>query len=224
MLEDSSISGVSKNENQFMPKAALSHDGEQSLPPGGRLRYWSGSLEPGQADGWLSELRGKLDWAQRSITLFGRLVLQPRLVAFHGDCGLCYRYSGSTLRAQGWSGPLEQIRDHLDKLLDRRFNSVLCNWYRDGNDCMGWHADNEPELGPCPLIASVSFGQSRRFLLKPRQGDQRIELMLEHGSILVMDGDLQRHWLHQLPRMRKVDADRINLTFRTILPRRACAR
>jgi alkylated DNA repair dioxygenase AlkB len=190
----------------------------QRLPPAGRLDYAPGFVGAARADALLQSLGENLDWAQRPIMIFGRSVLQPRLTAFHGDDGVGYRYSGKTLAAQPWTVELEGLRQLLFDQLAVKFNCVLCNLYRDGKDSMGWHADNEPELGAAPVIASISLGAERRFQLKSRSDSTlRRELLLEHGSLLVMAGDLQQHWLHQLPKTARVDQPRINLTFRAIV-------
>lgn len=173
-------------------------------------------VDSAQGAQWFDALSQELDWAQRSITLFGKRHLQPRLVAWHGDPGVCYRYSGQTLTAAGWTHTLEAIRLRCESLLGARFNSVLCNLYRDGNDAMGWHADNESELGDNPVIASVSLGCPRRFDLRHRDSGETHRVPLPTGSLLVMAGTTQKHWVHQIPRSKKIDAPRINLTFRYI--------
>jgi alkylated DNA repair dioxygenase AlkB len=157
-----------------------------------------------------------LDWQQRPIRLFGREVMQPRLTCFYGEPGVRYRYSGKTLEAHRFTDELRDLAERLGECIGTGFNSVLCNLYRDGRDSMGWHADDETELGKDPVIASVSLGQARRFRLKPRSGGGSRALMLEHGSLLVMSGDLQHHWLHELPKSRQALGPRINLTFRRI--------
>ncbi len=189
---------------------------EFRLAPDGFVRYLSTLFDESSASKLFLELRAGLDWQQRSIMMFGRPVVQPRLVAFHGDLGLGYRYSGATLKAPGWTTPLLTIQDRLASILGVKFNSVLCNLYRNGDDAVGWHADSERDLGDRPLIASVSFGAQRRFMLKSRDNGDRLEFRPEHGSLLVMGGDLQKHWLHQVPRTRKEVGERINLTFRTV--------
>lgn len=188
------------------------------LAPGGTMRYWETFLASVQADRLMAGLNDEADWAQRSIVMFGRSVLQPRLTAFHGDPGLSYRYSGKSLTATGWTPLLAKLREQLASRLELDFNCVLCNLYRDGQDSMGWHADDEPELGRQPSIASISLGAGRKFQIKPRAPEhgQLSSLILAHGSLLVMAGDMQRHWLHQLPKSRKVSGPRINLTFRQI--------
>jgi alkylated DNA repair dioxygenase AlkB len=169
-----------------------------------------------EAEKWMTALTTELDWAQRSITIFGKRHLQPRLVAWHGDAGVRYRYSGQTLSAEGWSDALRIIRERCETETGHRFNSVLCNLYRDGNDAMGWHADNEPELGSHPVIASVSLGCARRFDLRHKKSGETHRIPLPAGSLLVMAGSTQQHWVHQVPRTKKVGEARINLTFRHI--------
>ncbi len=189
------------------------------LDPDGHLVQVEDFLSAASSDRLLRDMRRSLDWEQRPIRLFGRQILQPRLTAFHGDADVAYRYSGQTLEACPWTAALAEIRDRLQGLVGVRFNSVLCNLYRDGGDSMGWHADNEPELGLNPTIASVSLGNARRFLLKSRRGDERLEFQLGHGSLLVMAGDCQHHWVHQVPKTARAVGTRINLTFRTVFPR-----
>lgn len=186
------------------------------LPPAGLARYWPGWIGTQQADRLFDLWSRSLDWQQRPIRLFGREVMQPRLTCFYGEEGVRYRYSGKTLAAEPWPDELEALSLRLGPLLGESFNSVLCNLYRDGRDSMGWHADNEPELGVDPVIASVSLGEARRFRLKPRGGGASRSIVLQHGSLLVMSGDLQHHWLHELPKSRQVLGPRINLTFRRV--------
>lgn len=190
---------------------------DQRFAPGGRVRYLSDWIAPDAADALLAELRESVVWEARTIRLFGREVMQPRLVAFQGDPGVVYRYSGSRWQAGAWHPAIAELRKRLDRELRAAFNSVLLNLYRDGNDSMGWHSDNETELGGGPLIASVSLGAPRRFVLR-RRDDHRVrrEVTPAHGSVLVMSGDLQRHWQHQVPRTRRTVGARINLTFRRI--------
>jgi alkylated DNA repair dioxygenase AlkB len=165
----------------------------------------------------LADLGAAIAWREESITMFGRRVTVPRLCAWYGDVGVAYRYSHSTHRADGWLSELEVVRDQLLERLGIRFNFVLANLYRTGQDAMGWHADDEPELGARPCIASLSFGAPRRFRLRARDGRaRRVDLMLEHGSLLLMWGRSQRDWQHALPRMRAASGPRINLTYRCV--------
>lgn len=135
-----------------------------------------------------------------------------------GDSGACYRYSGVRHEPVPWPEVLQPLRDRLIRETGIRFNSVLANLYRNGHDCMGWHSDDEPELGKQPVIASLSLGATRRFVFKHRREPARkLALELPHGSLLVMHGDTQATWRHALPRTRKPVGPRINLTFRRIL-------
>lgn len=188
------------------------------LAPAGRVAYWSCAGPGLHFDDVFERIHAELDWRQLSVRMFGRSIAQPRLTDFRAEPGVRYRYSGLTLDARPWTESLAGMRQLVERRTGHRFNSVLCNLYRDGRDYMGWHADNEPELGPDPVIASLSFGACRRFTLKPRSGQQgKVEFELASGSLLVMSGDLQRHWLHQLPRALRVRDPRINLTFRNIV-------
>ncbi len=187
--------------------------------PAGRVDYWRSVAEFEQSPGLMGSLERELDWRQLPVRLFGKSIPQPRLTAFYADPGISYRYSGLTLHGQAWTPDLALIRALVERYSGFAFNSVLCNLYRDGDDYMGWHADDEPELGLQPAIASVSFGAARRFVFKPKSGaKERREFLLAAGSLLVMSGDLQEHWLHQLPKARKIEEARINLTLRQIKP------
>lgn len=159
-----------------------------------------------------------IQWHQDTIKLYGKQHLVPRLTAWYGDEGAVYAYSGLTLHPHPWNKPLLHLREQLKPLCDHSFNSVLLNCYRSGQDHMGWHRDNQPMLGTNPTIASVSFGATRRFLLR-RYDDphQKFELTLSDGSVLVMSGTLQHHWQHRVPKETKVLESRVNLTFRHIL-------
>lgn len=165
-------------------------------------------------------LLAEVPFAQRAIRVFGREVLQPRLVAWVGAPEAVYRYSGTTHAPEPFGPHLRALRDRVARDAGESFNSVLCNLYRDGKDAMGMHSDREPELGPAPVIASLSLGASRRFLLRHRKGRGRrqVDLVLEDGSLLVMRGTIQQHYRHGIPREPGVREPRINLTFRTIFP------
>ncbi|UNK48899.1 alpha-ketoglutarate-dependent dioxygenase AlkB [Lysobacter sp. S4-A87] len=178
-------------------------------------RHW---LDPGQADALLAALREEVAWEVHRIRLFGREVDSPRLSCWIGDPGTGYRYSGVRFEPRPWPAALRPVRERLCAEMGLDFNSVLANLYRDGHDAMGWHSDAEPELGPAPVIASVSLGAARRFSLKSRaQPPQRLTLELPHGSLLVMSGPTQRNYRHALPRTARPVGARINLTFRQIL-------
>lgn len=150
--------------------------------------------------------------------MYGREVAVPRLIAWYGDPGADYRYSGVNHAPEPWSRTLGELRDWLNESCGHHFNSVLANLYRTGGDAMGWHADNEPELGPQPVIASLSLGATRRMRFRRvDRSQQSFHLDLTHGSLLVMQGETQQHWQHAITRTKRVVAPRINLTFRQII-------
>ncbi len=146
---------------------------------------------------------------------------EPRLTAWYADPGVRYGYSGQALEPAAWPASLDTLRRELRARLGCDFNAVLCNAYRDGQDAMGWHADDEPELGPEPVIASLSLGATRRFRIRPRRGGESVGLELESGSLLLMDGRSQADYCHALVRTRRPVRPRINLTFRQVMVRSA---
>ncbi|MEM7203068.1 MAG: alpha-ketoglutarate-dependent dioxygenase AlkB [Planctomycetota bacterium] len=163
-------------------------------------------------------LRAELRWETKVVRLFGRELPSPRLTAFCGDPGATYRYSGLTLKPAPWTAGLAEVRDTLHAQMGARFNCVLANLYRDGGDSMGWHSDDERELGAAPVIASLSFGAVRRFLLRHRQDPaRRAALDLAPGSLLWMAGATQRWYRHSVPKTRRPVGPRVNLTFRRIV-------
>lgn len=157
-------------------------------------------------------------WQQDTISLYGKTHLVPRISAWYGDAQAYYSYSGIDLKPHAWTKKLLQLNQALGRLCLREFNSVLLNWYRSGKDYMSWHADDEWQLGKNPLIASVSFGASRRFLLRQNSNHaNKLELILTHGSVLVMAGQLQHYWQHSIPKQANCTMSRVNLTFRNVL-------
>jgi alkylated DNA repair dioxygenase AlkB len=194
----------------------------ESLPlPDGELTLFR-RPDLGTAPGSLfSSLRASLAWRQETIVLFGKQMLQPRLLAWYGDPQAIYRYSGRRHDPLPWTAELSELRRRIEALTGARFNSVLANLYRDHRDSMGLHADDEPELGERPVIASLSLGEERVFRLKHRQRkDLRpVRLALTDGSLLVMAGATQRHWKHEVPKQSRPCGPRINLTFRWVGPR-----
>ena len=158
-----------------------------------------------------------INWKQDYIKFFGKTHPLPRLTSWYGDPGATYAYSGIKSDPNPWNKGLIYLRDELECALDAEFNSVLLNWYRDGNDSLSWHADDEPELGPEPIIASVSFGEAREFLFRRRDASRTaVSLTLEHGSLVVMRGKTQENWVHSIPKRKSVKKSRFNLTFRRI--------
>lgn len=185
--------------------------------PGAGLEFDPSWLSRQEADQLLAALLDAVPWETHRIRLFGREVDSPRLSCWIGDPEARYRYSGTLFAPRPWPACLLAVRARLSRQLDVAFNSVLANRYRSGRDAMGWHSDNEPELGAQPVIASLSLGASRRFRLKGRGPDAPgLELDLPHGSLLVMRGDTQRHYRHALPRTARPVEERVNLTFRRI--------
>ena len=194
---------------------------ETVLGDGARLWLWR--LPEGHLpEALMDRLMASLEWEQPEIRLFGRWQRIPRLQYWCADEGVSYRYSARTLPAAPWTQELSCLRQMTEQLTGLSFNSVLVNLYRDGQDAMGWHADDEAELGPEPWIASWSFGASRDFCLR-RKGESRIRhrMTLEHSSLLLMSPAVQHHWQHALPRRQRVRQARLNLTFRRVLPQAA---
>ena len=170
-------------------------------------------------DDLFRQLRQELPWEQHNVLIQGREIAQPRLSSWHGEVMHKYSSLAHMLVPQPWSDALNSLRARIEAITGSRFNSMLANLYRDGNDAIGWHADNEPELGPQPVIASLSLGASRRFDMRHRDAPGKVErIMLEHGSLLVMGGQTQSRWQHSIARTAAPTAERINLTFRLTLP------
>ncbi len=193
-------------------------NGNEGALPGAELRFAPDWLATAEANALLVSLREGIHWETHRIRLFGREVDSPRLSCWIGGEDAAYTYSGARFQPHPWPAALLSVRQRLTDELDCVFNSVLANRYRDGRDYMGWHSDNESALGPQPLIASLSLGATRRFVLKHRhESSRKLELELPHGSLLVMGGDTQRNYKHALPRTAKPVGERINLTFRRIV-------
>jgi len=187
--------------------------------PGADLAFDAHWLSPHEADALHAALQGGVAWEVHHLRIFGRNVAAPRLSCWIGDAAAVYAYSGTRFAPRPWPAALAQVRERLADALGEPFNSVLANLYRDGRDAMGWHSDDEPELGPAPVIASLSLGATRRFAFKSRGAPaHRLTLELNHGSLLVMRGATQRRYAHALPRTAKPIGPRINLTFRHIVP------
>ena len=181
----------------------------------GVVQFWPSWLPPGEAAQLFETLRRDLDWQQRTLRMFGKDIPEPRLTQWMGEAG--YRYSGRSHPASPWHPALAAIRDRLCAELATPLNGVLANLYRDQSDAMGWHADNERELGSTPCIASLSLGETRRFVLR-HAVHGRLQYELGTGSLIVMSGDLQNQWRHSVPRERLPLGPRINLSFRQVEP------
>lgn len=185
--------------------------------PDADVRLWHSAWIPAEADSLFHELLASIDWQQEEVVIFGQRRLVPRLVAWHGDPGTAYTYSGTAHEPLPWTPALAVIKARVESLTCHTFNSVLLNRYRGGRDGMGWHSDDEPELGREPVIASVSFGARRRFHLKHRRlRAARQELLLGHGDLLLMTGPTQHHYVHAVPKTAREVGERVNLTFRLV--------
>jgi alkylated DNA repair dioxygenase AlkB len=169
-----------------------------------------------KADEFLQAFIDKIKWNQESMNMYGKQVLFPRLTSWYGENDKPYSFSGITLQPHPWSTELLEIKQAIEPLCKVSFNSVLLNRYRDGNDSISWHTDAEKELGKNPVIASVNFGAERVFQLRHMETNERIDILLKHGSLLIMQGELQHFWQHQVPKTKKVNSERVNLTFRVI--------
>jgi alkylated DNA repair dioxygenase AlkB len=190
------------------PRVVIDYDGLVTYDP-----YF---LDPWVGDELFSTLRSEISWTQEHLRMYGREIAFPRLTAWYGDRGATYSYSGVSNEPSPWIRSLQIVRDRLTAALGVKFNSVLLNLYRSGQDSLSWHSDDEPELGPEPVIASVSLGATRRFSLKHMATGKTITVPLQHGSLLVMSGSTQNCWKHQVPKEGNAAGERINLTFRVI--------
>jgi alkylated DNA repair dioxygenase AlkB len=182
---------------------------------GGTLLYIHDFYARADADALFACLHGETPWRQER----SRMGPFPRLTSWYADPGLTYTYSGVTHEALPWTETLTSIRQRVEEAAATLFNSVLLNFYRDGNDSIGYHSDNEPELGVNPVIASVSLGGIRQFVLKHPESGDKLTYDLAHGSLLVMGGTSQHHWVHGVPKTKAAVEPRINLTFRNIVNR-----
>jgi alkylated DNA repair dioxygenase AlkB len=184
--------------------------------PDGNISYQPDFLSADLADHYFALLHDTLAWQQDHILMFGKRLKLPRLQAWYGDADAAYRYSGMTMQPSPWTSALQELRGRCEDVCNVRFNAVLANLYRDGQDSMGWHADDEPELGAEPTIASLTLGEARRFELRHKINKQKLRLSLTHGSVLIMAGTTQQHWQHAIPKSPQTTGIRINLTFRAI--------
>ena len=189
----------------------------QLLPTDGSALYYSGFIEDWQRVAMFERIMHETPWEQRKIMLFGKPVAQPRLACWYGD--LAYSYSGIILEPREMTATLLDIKQRCQDLTGSIFNSVLVNLYRHGQDSMGLHADDEPELGNEPVIASVSLGAGRNFRLRHRATKEKVQIELESGSLLIMSGLSQQCWMHDIPKTKKIVEPRINLTFRFVYPK-----
>lgn len=185
--------------------------------PDAEIIYFPAFLSREEADSLFLELLQNIPWQQDEISVYGKKHLQPRLTALYGNEGKPYSYSNIKMQPHFWTLPLQKIKSLVENICETNFTTVLLNYYRDGKDGNGWHADNEKELGINPIIASLSLGAERNFQLKHNlDSSQKKNIILENGSLLLMKGTTQHFWKHQVPKTAKTIGSRINLTFRVI--------
>lgn len=184
--------------------------------PDSDISYFPDLFSKEKADELFAKLQAEIPWQQDKITVFGKTHPQPRLTALFGNEGKPYGYSGIMMQPHRWNTLLTHIKEAVEQAAEIHFTTVLLNYYRDGKDSNGWHADNEKELGRNPVIASVSLGAERFFHLRHNNKKLTQKILLEHGSLLLMQGETQHCWKHQIPKTAKPIGPRINLTFRVI--------
>ena len=186
--------------------------------PDAVFKFYPNFFNKEEADMLFDKLMNEIPWQQDDITIFGKKIAQPRLTCLFGNEGKPYSYSGLTMHPHAWNPTMMFIKEKVDKISGQNFTTVLANLYRNEKDSNGWHSDNEKELGRNPIIASVSFGEERKFQLKHiSDNNVKLSLNLNHGSLLVMKEGSQIHYKHQIPKAAQPKNARINLTFRTIL-------
>jgi alkylated DNA repair dioxygenase AlkB len=187
------------------------------LPQDGTVNYYGKLLNQNEADFYLNKLLETIEWRNDEAIIFGKKIITKRKVAWYGEKPFEYTYSNITKYALSWTQELLELKTLIEKETGETFNSCLLNLYHNGEEGMAWHSDGETDLKKDGAIGSLSFGAERKFSFKHKQTDEKVELILEHGSLLVMKGTTQTHWLHRLPPTKKVFRPRVNLTFRTII-------
>jgi alkylated DNA repair dioxygenase AlkB len=188
------------------------------LPYDGIVNYYGKVMNTAEADSYLQTLLQTIEWKHDEARIFGRHIITKRKVAWYGDMDFDYAYSGTTRTALAWTPELLTLKTLTEQLTGEHYNSCLLNLYHTGDEGMAWHSDDEKMLGKDSTIASLSFGAERKFSLKYRANkEESRSLLLENGSLLVMRGTTQSHWLHSLPKSKRVTTPRVNLTFRTMV-------
>jgi alkylated DNA repair dioxygenase AlkB len=191
------------------------------LPLDGQLFYTPNCFLKTQSDFYFNQLLNEIPWQHDEVMMFGKKIITKRMTAWYGDEGCSYVYSNIKRNPLTWTNTLSEIKNLIEKKANTQFNSCLLNLYHDGSESMAYHSDDEPMLEQNGAIASVSFGAERRFLFRHNRHKENqvpvVELMLNHGSLLLMQGEIQNNWKHALPASAKIKSPRINLTFRTIV-------
>ena len=180
----------------------------------GQAHYFGIILNAEQKHNYFNELLNKIEWTNEKLVMFGKEITTKRKVAFYGDSLMSYTYSNKTKQALTWTPLLLQIKQLATSYTGSNYNACLLNLYHDGDEGMGWHSDDEKEIIPNSSIASLSFGAERKFAIKHKATNQTHSILLENGSLFEMLGSFQKHWLHSMPKSKKIIAPRINLTFR----------
>ncbi|UNY97517.1 alpha-ketoglutarate-dependent dioxygenase AlkB [Zhouia spongiae] len=196
--------------------SAFRNPEENILPYDGTVNYYGVCIHLEKANEYYSRLMNNVRWEKDIAIIFGKRIETKRKVAWYGDKAYEYTYSKNTKLALPWNDVLLELKNLTELITGVRYNSCLANLYHDGNEGMAWHSDNERDLKENAAIASLSFGAERRFSFKHKNSGEKVSLLLEHGSILVMKDVTQKNWLHRLPPTKKELRPRINLTFRTI--------
>lgn len=187
------------------------------LPYQGCVNYYGKIISFELANHYLQQLLQGIEWKNDEAVIFGKRILTKRKVAWYGDQTFSYTYSNTTKLALPWTKELLELKQLIEKQTGETFNSCLLNLYHNGDEGMAWHSDGEKDLKKNGAIASVSFGAERKFAFKHKDTKEKVELLLEHGSLLIMKDKTQTYWLHRLPPTKKIQMPRVNLTFRTIV-------
>lgn len=187
------------------------------LPQDGTVNYYGRLFDPKEADHYFDKLLNSIDWRNDEAVIFGKKIITKRKVAWYGEKPFEYTYSNTTKYALPWTKELLELKNIVEKETGETFNSCLLNLYHSGEEGMAWHSDGETDLKKNGAIGSLSFGAERKFAFKHKQTKEKIELILEQGSLLLMKDTTQTFWLHRLPPTKLITTPRINLTFRTII-------
>lgn len=196
----------------------INHSPTNLLHKDGVVRYYGGVMPLIDANAYFECLLATIAWQYDQAIIFGKSITTKRKVAWYGDAPYNYTYSNVTKQALPWTTALQQLKQLVEQETQETFNACLLNLYHDGSEGMAWHSDGEKDLKNNGAIASLSFGAERKFAFKHKKSQESLSLFLQNGSLLVMSGSTQKHWLHRLPPTKTVQGARINLTFRTIIP------
>ena len=187
------------------------------LPFDGEVNYYGSVMNTKQSEYYFDQLLQNIQWENDKAIIFGKLIITKRKVAWYGDKPFEYTYSKTTKSALPWTKELLELKEIIENKTGEKFNSCLLNLYHNGDEGMAWHSDGEKDLKKNGAIGSLSFGAERKFAFKHKESKEKVELYLEHGSLLIMKDETQTHWLHRLPPTKKINNPRINLTFRSII-------